>query len=317
LNETGTFNISLCFKLQSSSTCSPPTVSDLQRFQAMCSASKTQSYVVFSAALVLGLPGSILALILLGRMPTKPSTLYLRLLAVSDFVALVSLSVTYYEITGYHHVTNLDNLLKWFSRIFQSFSHWLLVLMCVERFVAVRYPLHKARLYTIRITYVTCFAVFLVSSIHFLLFPMTFVIKSLANGNYFFYVTLMYFSIYIFLPMILIVLFTNLTALEIRRSRRRRQSLVMTVSNSLAFKMEAEITRIMFLAVLSFVLFLLPKLLLYIFYIVDLYLLHIEKCPEYMAAFTVSYNTFTSLSYLNHAVNFYIYMLGAPGYRRQ
>ncbi|RUS83079.1 hypothetical protein EGW08_009165, partial [Elysia chlorotica] len=274
------------------------------------------SYVAFSTALVLGLPGSILALIPLSRMPLKPSTLYIQLLAASDFASLLTASLVYYKIVGQKDMTDQDNLIKWFGRTFQCFSHWLLVLICLERYVAVRFPLQKARLYTMQNTSLTCLAVFSLSLVHFVLFAITF-IESLKIWNLMFFIIIVFLSVYIFVPMLLITLFTTLTAVEMRRSRRRRQTIVTTVGSSSASKLEAEITRIMFLTALFFVILTLPMLAYHLYDRIDYYWLHTETCPFYKAVDFFVFYASASLSYFNHAVNFFIYMFGAPGFRQQ
>ena len=312
LNETDWF----CFYFKPNPNCSPLRRSTLYRIERICSASQAYSYGLFSAALVFGLPGSIFALILVGRLPLKPSTLYIRLLAASDFVALFSASLTYYKIVNNGDMTHSDDFLKWFGRIFQCFSHWLLVLICLERFVAIRYPLRKARLYTMQTTYLTCIAALFISSVHFILIALD-KTKAIESDKYKFYVIMFFLSIYIFVPMLLIILFTTLATVEIRRSRGRRQTIVASGSSSLASKLEAEITRIMFLTALFFVLLTLPMLLYHLFDRIDSYWLHIELCPVDLAVTTLVFYICASLSYLNHAVNFYIYILGAPGFRQQ
>ncbi|GFR78499.1 growth hormone secretagogue receptor type 1 [Elysia marginata] len=234
----------ICSYLEPNTTCPLPSDADMRIIKSICTAARTQGYVLFTVALVIGLPGSILALITMCRMPLKPSTLYLCLLSASDFVSLVFVSFTYYETLDIKRPSDWQELSKWIGRVFQAFSHWLLVLICVERFATVRFPLQKSTVYTVRTALYTCIAALLLSCVPLTLFCLGFY-EIVTHQKFRFYYIIIYLSIYIFVPMSLIIVFTSLTAMELRKTQERRRNL--TRSGHHTSKMEAELTRMMFL----------------------------------------------------------------------
>ena len=203
----------LCIRVNPNLSCPPLSGEEARSVESMCVAVAVQAYILFSAALVLGLPGSVFTLLTISRLPRKPSTLYIGFLAASDFASLVFASLTFYDLSqpGSANLNHTEQFVKWFGRIFQTFSHWLLVLICTERFVSVRYPLQKARLYTMRNTLFTCLAALALSCAFFILFCIEFYGVCKLREFRFFYI-MFYLATYIVLPMVLIVIITSLTA---------------------------------------------------------------------------------------------------------
>ena len=144
-------------------------------------------------------------------------------LAISDFTALLLASLTAYKVVTDQFLTQLEYISFYATRIFQAFSHWNLALICVERFVSVRYPFQKSRLYTRRATFLSVGAAFTVSLVPF---P-----SSFLSSAYFSFiytdleaaVTILYKLIYIVIPGGLMIIFTILTARHLRRSVRHRK----------------------------------------------------------------------------------------------
>ncbi|KAK3765517.1 hypothetical protein RRG08_054041 [Elysia crispata] len=307
----------ICSYLEPNTTCPIPSSSEYHLIKRICAAAATQSYVLFTIALVFGLPGSLFTFLTVLRMPLKPSTLYIRLLAGSDFTSLAVASLTYYKTLDLQRMTDWQEVCKWVGRFFQAFSHWLLVLICLERFVSVRFPLHKAKLYTLSTARYTCLAALLLSSVPLILFSLHFS-KTVVHSKFRFYYIVVYLSIYAFVPMSLIVSFTSLTAAELKKTQGRRRALLASAhSTSGASKMEADLTRMMFLSAIFFVVLTLPFFLFHSFDRIDDYWLHLRFCTVEAAVEYISLFTGASLCFLNHAVNFYIYIFGAQGFRKQ
>ncbi|GFO21651.1 thyrotropin-releasing hormone receptor [Plakobranchus ocellatus] len=322
-NYTDTSGDIFCSYYDSNTTCQEPTEGDILQVERICSANITAAYVLFSIALVFGLPGSILALITVLRLSLKPSTLYIGLLAVSDFLSLVGASLTYYTLyTYYTLIKNSDPLVeweefsKWFGRIFQAFSHWLLVLICLERFVTVTYPLHKVKVYTLHNTVYTCIAASALCCIPFLMFCLRY-LKVVTYSKFRFISIVIYLTIYIIVPTLLIILFTALTALQLRRSQQRRRTVLTPVDMERSTKMEADLTRMMFLTAIFFVIFTLPMAIFHIINQANFYLIRRKLCPvEYAISKLIFYST-ANLSFFNHAANFYLYLISARGFRKR
>ncbi|KAK3776545.1 hypothetical protein RRG08_015142 [Elysia crispata] len=203
----------------------PLTAEEFRRIVAVIKATQIQVGTIFSIALVFGLPGSVLALVTLSSMAVSPMTRYMSFLAISDFAALLITSLSTYRIIRDLFFIQLDYISIYVTRIFQAFSHWNLALICVERFVSVRYPFQKSRLYTRRATFLSVGAAFTVSLVPF---PGSYLSNAYFN---FIYkdlevaVTILFILIYMILPGGLIIIFTILTARHLRRSVRHRETI--------------------------------------------------------------------------------------------
>ncbi|KAK3741888.1 hypothetical protein RRG08_065460 [Elysia crispata] len=177
--------------------CPPLTAEELRRIKAVDEATQIQVNIIFSIALIFGLPGSVLALVTLSSMVVAPTTRYMSFLAISDFTALLLASLTAYKVVNGLLLTQLDYISFYVTRIFQAFSHWNLALICVERFVSIRYPFQKSRLYTRRATFLSVGAAFTVSLVPF---AGSFLSSAYFNFIYFYLeaaVTILYKLIYI------------------------------------------------------------------------------------------------------------------------
>ncbi|GFN74394.1 thyrotropin-releasing hormone receptor [Plakobranchus ocellatus] len=294
-------------------TC-PPANNDLRnQIRTLCKAAAIKNYAIFSIALALGLPGSVFALITVATMPASPSIVYMGMLAASDFLALTLASVTMYRASD-QNSWPYEWFLIWSGRIFQAFSHWMLALICLERYVSVRFPLQKSRVYSMKLTWMSTAVVLIISSIPFAM--MCFIefdiydIGDLTN-------TLVYNIIYIFIPLIFVVLFTILTALKLRSGARRRQTMIVPSSRRHSSKMESELTRIMFVTAIFFFLLTLPWSFMYILDRFFVYVFEFSLCLLKQALFYMIFFTTLSISFINHSINFYVYYFFAKGFRRQ
>ena len=297
--------------------CPPLTAEEFRRMNAVLEAARMQVNIIFSIALVFGLPGSVLALVTLSSMAVSPTTRYIRFLAISDFAALLLASWTAYRVTKDQDFTQLGLISLYITRTFQAFSHWNLVLICVERFVSVRYPFQKSRLYTRRATSLSVGAAFTLSLVTF---P-----GSYLTGAYFNFIytdleaTVTILLIYIVIPGGLIIIFTMLTACHLRRNVRHRETIgSQSEQNSRrSVTMETQLTRLMFVTVVCFAVFTFPWAFMNIFDRLSRIGAYTLFCP---LAYTIFKNIFLTLwafSFFNHAINFYVYCACAKGFRNQ
>ncbi|KAK3758793.1 hypothetical protein RRG08_054769 [Elysia crispata] len=208
---------------------------------------------VFCIALVFGLPGSVLALVSLFSKAVSPTKRYMSFLAISDFAALLLANPTVYNITREPPSEILISV--YFYRVFQTLSHWILVMICQERFVSVRYPFLKSRLYTRRATFLSFGAAFIMSLVLcFVGFSIDFYKDrrfpfALILGQ-----TILQQLIYIIIPGDLIKVFTILTACHLRSTIRHRQTIATQAEQNsrLSVTMETQLTRIMVVTVVCF-----------------------------------------------------------------
>ncbi len=102
--------------------------------------------------LVLGFPGNLASIVTILRMTRlKSATFYVALLATVDNTALI-LKTVYMELLHQPHAfsTSGCRFMCFFGLVTAAFSNWLLVAMATERFMAVRYPMKVARIWTLR-----------------------------------------------------------------------------------------------------------------------------------------------------------------------
>ncbi|KAK3789119.1 hypothetical protein RRG08_059977 [Elysia crispata] len=299
--------------------CPPLSEEELRWIGAVKEGTQIQLGTIFSIALVFGLPGSVLALVTLSSMAVSPTKRYMSFLAISDFAALLFTSWTAYRITTDQFFIQLEQISIYVTRIFQAFSHWNLALICVERFVSVRYPFQKSRLYTRRATFLSVGAAFTVSLVPF---P-----GSYLSGIYFNFiytdlevaVTVLYKLIYIVIPGGLIIIFTILTARHLRRNVRHRETIgTQSEQNSRrSVTMETLLARMMFVTVVCFAVFTFPWAFVHIFERLLWYERYILICPLPNTIFENIFLTLWAFSVLNPAVNFYVYCACAKGFRNQ
>ena len=299
--------------------CPPLSEEVFRRIEAVKEATETQVDTIFSIALVFGLPGSVLALVTLSSMAVSPTKRYMSFLMISDFAALLFASWTAYKLTSYQPFTKLERISIYVSRIFQAFSHWNLALICVERFVSVRYPFQKSRLYTRRATFLSVGAAFTVSLVPF---PCSYL-----SGVYFDFiysdlevaVTILYKLIYIVIPGGLIIIFTILTACHLRSNVRHRETIgsLAEQNSRRSVTMETLLTRMMFVTVVCFAVFTFPWAFIHIFHRLLWYETYNLICPLANTKFENIFLTLWAFSVFNHAVNFYVYCACAKGFRNQ
>ena len=297
--------------------CPPISEEKLRLIEALEEATEIQVDTIFSIALIFGLPGSVLALVIVSSMAACPTTWYMSSLSMSDLATLFLASLTSYKVTTDSSLTLFDKNSIYVCRIFQAFSHWNLALICVERFVSVRYPFQKSRLYTRRAMFLSVGAAFIVSSVPFpvsylsgLYYDFKYTDLELAQ-------TILYKLIYIIIPGGLIMIFTILTACHLRRNVRHRETIAsQSEQNSRrSVTMEAQLTRMMFVTVVCFVVFTFPWAFIHIFDRVKVYVTDIPFCTLDAIIYKNVFYTLWAVSFLNHAANFYVYCACAKGFR--
>ena len=299
--------------------CPPLTAEELRRIKAVDEPIQIKVNIIFSIALIFGLPGSVLALVILTSMAVSPTTRYMSFLAISDFTALLLASLTAYKVVTDQFLTQLEYISFYATRIFQAFSHWNLALICVERFVSVRYPFQRSRLYTRRATFLSVGAVFTVSLVPF---PGSYLSDAYFNFMYLDLeaaVSILYNLIYIVIPGGLIIIFTILTARHLRRNVRHRETIgTQSEQNSRrSVPMETQLTRLMFVTVVCFAVFTFPFAFSHIFNRILLSGGYISSCHLAYAKVSNIFHTLWAFSFFNHAINFYVYCACAKGFRSQ
>ncbi|GFR79335.1 thyrotropin-releasing hormone receptor [Elysia marginata] len=111
-------------------------------------------YLIILAAV--GIPSNILALVtILSMHALSPATLFVVLLAILDGSALtVKLIGNQMAEDGMNNNIVFCKFLDPLSIFFSMAASWMLVLICLERFISIKYPLQKAYLFTQRRSFI-------------------------------------------------------------------------------------------------------------------------------------------------------------------
>ena len=309
--------------------CPPLTPEELRQIEVLAKVKVILIYTVFSVALVLGLLGSIFTVItiLLGSRSAvspprcsstaNPFTVYICTLAGSDFISLFLASLTVYEVNDNGYVSIQEIMTFLVFRIFQSFSHWILTLICLERFISIRYPLRKSKIYTMKTVVLSTVLAFLLSAIPF---PVVFLIQeeyNLTNRAIISAANILHMSIYSILPCVFILLFSFLTGFHINRNVQRRESMMAASNSRRSVTMETQLTRMMFATALCFIVFTVPLTGLEAFYDIIMFLKTPYFCELTHERILFAYDFALHVSFLNNAVNFYVYFACAKGFRKK
>ncbi|GFO20204.1 thyrotropin-releasing hormone receptor [Plakobranchus ocellatus] len=194
-----------------------------------------RSYLIVLA--VIGVPSNVLTVAtILSMNALSPATFFVVLLAAFDGSALV-LKLIGNQLGRFqlHKRAWLCQFLEPLTMSFATTANWILVLICLERFISVCYPLKKVYLFTKRRSYIS--AAILVATIFSLIMSLLGVMRiptrtgcsTKSRFTWFFqYVWLLYINpgLYFFLPFGLISALTGCIIYGLRKSRKHRLSLI-------------------------------------------------------------------------------------------
>ncbi|XP_076470708.1 uncharacterized protein LOC143300713 [Babylonia areolata] len=294
---------------------SPEENATIQRLnEARASIFASYMWVIF----ILGFPGNVACVLTVISMSTlSTATLYVALLAVVDALTLLGKLVA--QQLTYHQSYLGDSGCKATSiiNIFNCYAHWVLVLVCFERFLAVRWPLKKAVFFTKSRAWLIAAVLFIVI---FLIYTQLFVLYisdptgricgfSDEVGSY---VRLWYwFSAFLFslAPFILLVVFTTFIVTGLWTYRAARKS-ILDNKRSDNSNMERAISVMMSVAAIVFLLLTLPNCI---------FIVAFDYWSWYPPVSYARWMLFQQVSFvlsdLNHAINFYLYFLTADKFR--
>ncbi|KAK3773787.1 hypothetical protein RRG08_010996 [Elysia crispata] len=291
-------------------SCPWPTVEEMQQIDIVCEALEIQMDFIFCTSLVFGVPGSILIVVTVSSMEVNPTALYMKLLAISDFLSLV-LGVQMFKMPNVGNFTIDDLRPMWLCRLFQAFSNWNVAMMCLERFVSVQFPMKKNRIYTMRNTRKTGVAAFLLSATPFVWSCLHYAVYD-YTGHMALHLNIVHNLIYSLIPGTFIVIFSTLTAIQLKKGVIKRRSMMESTAPKSSSKLEAVLTRMMFVISICFVVINSPWGAIHVF---DN--LRMLFCPFTEAVYSFFYYGCLSFTFVNHAINFYVYYAFAKGFRNR
>ncbi|CAG5125594.1 unnamed protein product, partial [Candidula unifasciata] len=242
--------------------------------------SNTYLWILFA----IGVPGNVLTIITtLSMQALSPATFFIALLAFFDGSALV-VKLIFQQLYRYEvQIGNVGCKMEFLTMYLATVANWMLVLICAERFISVCYPLKKISVFTKKRGYI-CAAT--VAAFFLCFYGILFVVMRDkgpgmtcgTNNNFLsFWATYWYWlnaAMFLFIPFIIILVFTGGIIRGLYLSRRDRRFLMQKGSgrdtgNECATgnnqrlvaeseRIERAITIMMILAAVLFVAFALP-----------------------------------------------------------
>ncbi|XP_025094936.1 putative G-protein coupled receptor F59B2.13 [Pomacea canaliculata] len=200
-----------------------------------------QYYKVYIWVLVgVGVPGNVACILVTTSMTLTTATLYMSLLAVADLLALV-LKLIFHQMYIYEVPLNtIGCKMEVFVALVSCYANWTLVLVCLERFLSIRFPLKKKIYFTknrpILIAVLLGMILCLCNLYAFIqLDHREESYCSYPDSSFDFVRTYWYWItafIYYFLPFILLLIFPFLIIVSLRRQRKAREAMVRTTPDT-------------------------------------------------------------------------------------
>ncbi|KAK7508723.1 hypothetical protein BaRGS_00000289 [Batillaria attramentaria] len=292
-----------------STTSSPPAPERGPMFHAADTLRDVYIWIVF----VLGLPGSGAAVATILSMRVTTATFYVALLAVADGVTLI-LKLIFHQMSTYFVLPHSGmgcRILNMIVELSSCYANWVLVLVCFERFVSVRFPLKKNVFFTKTRAYVSGAALYLVM---FLCFSHYLYSNNYCEGGDTFYNGSWLWiqsALYFLVPFVIVAILTVAIVICLRRYRRARQQMQST-ANGDDGSTERAISIMLVSAAIVFLILALPTC---VYYLID-----DAQMDEW--GFTVGdkymfFEVTTFLADATHAVNFYVYFFSAAKFRHR
>ncbi|XP_025081517.1 probable G-protein coupled receptor 139 isoform X2 [Pomacea canaliculata] len=287
-------------------------------------------YLVVVAAV--GFPGNLLSLFTILKMkPFTSPSIYVAALAISDNLCLIAK-------TFLLQLTKEDvnvgpagcKTLYYMGNVFSIFSNWILVLMTVERFLAIRFPLKIGALCTRRRSMMTLVLLFVCVMALNIIYPVA--AKDQINGNdwicifgkefdqlmekVWYWVDAFFYSI---IPSILLSILNTLIILGIRRATVIHRALTedggsrKTASGQAAEKVrqQRQITIMLFVLCVVFVVLTLPNSVFFVYQRYWDYSVSTYETAKYLFVKQIIF----LLSDMPHAINFFVYFISTKKFR--
>ncbi|KAK3092528.1 hypothetical protein FSP39_004038 [Pinctada imbricata] len=291
------------------------------------------SLVYFPVVLIVGIVGNFLTIVIMASPKFSKSTsrIYLIALALSDTTLILA------------QPFNLPSFIKLFGRDLKSLSDvgcklyfiirrsskmtssWFVVLLCIERFIAVWFPL-KAKLICTSKVAVTSIALVYLTMISFTsswswaskisengrCFPDVYNKSNPAEVALFGRMLKAGSSIYSIIPMILLSIFSPLIIYKVSSHSKKRLHMSTNVQTSKAAWESSKITTMLLGIVAAYIILVLPITVLHN----TAYELRLNAFANNAVGFEIFKKISQFLEQLNYSINFFLYVLTSQKFRR-
>ncbi|KAI8767365.1 green-sensitive opsin [Biomphalaria glabrata] len=270
-------------------------------------------YYMVLFLMAVGLPGNVAAVVVMLKMKVRtPAVLAVAYMALFDSLALISKSISYgleYEKVDFGVV----GCKLYYVPVVacSSIANWTLVLICAERFISVTYPWKRSQIIKFRYLHKTVIAISVVLSIYFTIHFCVFFEwvdgKCRIVNSYLAYRFIRQ-AVSTLSPLILIIICTVSVMRKVSFSKVNRNITMQTKLSRR--KLEAFMSRIMITTAILFFVLNIP----YIVCVSILWpALDFTRRLDVVILINISYFLRDS----SHALNFYIYVISAKGFRKQ
>ncbi|XP_046346290.2 probable G-protein coupled receptor 139 [Haliotis rufescens] len=274
--------------------------------------------------LVLGFPGNLASIVTILRMSRlKSATFYVAVLATVDNVALI-LKTIFMELLHHPNAFSVPGcrFMCFFGLVTAAFSNWILVAMATERFMAVRFPLRVASIWTLRralVLTVVLFSLLCILHMHIFWTMVNAVHGCSYSPDYRHFTADTWYWIsafvYAFIPCSVLIMFNFLIVRSIQTSSKLRRQL--TVERDVSKKPQrvsgnhdTQITIMLISVTIVFVILTIPRCAV---------ILIITGDPPQSPMEQVRHRLVDVLTSMfadsNHAINFFLYFFAARQFR--
>ncbi|XP_048729951.2 formyl peptide receptor-related sequence 6-like [Ostrea edulis] len=286
-------------------------------------------FVFLPITIVLGIVGNLLTIIIMlsERFANSPSSILLILLSLSDLVALLSQP---FNKTNFNDLIGLDiraftdsncKLYILIRRTSKMMSSWAVVGLCLERFIAVWFPL-KAKLFVTKrlVLILVISGLVIIASFNAVWSYASKVVNGRCNPDVYDYTNsterlkygvMLQFGtgIYSNVPIILLTIFTTLIATKLFYHRRKRRSMTSRSSGD----QDVRITAMLIGIAIAYVILIFP-----------ITVLHNIAYQKRLHAFTEASDGFSLykeiaqfMEKLNYCLNFFLYVMTSSQFRQE
>ncbi|GFN93374.1 thyrotropin-releasing hormone receptor [Plakobranchus ocellatus] len=327
VNETLLHTTALTTTTSSTTTKKPCYVWEVPPCDAWIQAAYDFAVYGVYVSYAIGIPGSILTLVILARMrPFNSSSFWLTCLASVDLIGLtVRLILSIYLLYNYRWVDWWCRLYYVLTRGTKHISFYCLVGLTVERFIAVWFPLKMSQWCTIRramISFLVICVVIISSDLHFIKTKRVSgdfkcIIRKkyrpFWQNTYEKYIQMTFFQT---LPMVALITLNILIALRLRSQRKIQREMSDKKSKD-RDKQQKQIDRMLLAATVVFCVFVLPQI---IFQYTEMTWASVGSLGTDFyreRARHILVMTCNTLNVFNHAVNFLLYVFVAQKFRAE
>ena len=275
--------------------------------------------------LTAGLVGNILTLMLMQRpfMKNSTSAIYFSALAVGDSLRLL---IDFTQIwlpkhaqkDPWFHNDITCKIQQILSAVSYTWPAWIIVAMTAERLVAVRFPFRAKGWLTVKVASAVCVVITFLS---FVLWSVVFLFDGVSTGPCDTkllwkiteqYVLLLATTLYTYVPTPLLIVMNTVIVRQLIGSRKQHDKMTTTIGSA-----NSKISRITVMAVTVSLVYLVLTVPACVFTTLDFLVIETGKLSDITLGDKVRFcrEVFDCLSQLNHAINFFLYLLILPKVR--